>query len=316
MRDLLARFLALALVLVLVGCQPTTEKAAPRPSPAPSDDGLIAFNTQNRHDLKAENPKPRVAVVPAAGGVATRLRKGSNPAWSPDGEKLVFQCYPRGICVMDPDGTNVERLTTAPEGASEEEPEWGPDGDIAFTRSYLDGERSRDIYIVRANGGKAEPMLTKGSNFSATWSPDGKSIAFIRGIGRSLEAPPGGFQLWTMAADGSNLQQLTNAGADRPDWSPDGRTIVFDAGSAIWTIPAKGGTITKLEPATTGHHVEGTGAFASWSPDGSLIVYTCQTGELDDNDLCVMNADGTGRTTILDTPANEASPAWQPTLAR
>jgi hypothetical protein len=73
----------------------------------------------------------------------------------------------------------------------------------------------------------------------------------------------------------------------------------------------KGDHPTKLEPATTGDHPN-VGAFPSWSPDGKHIAYTCEVGELGDNDLCAMNADGTSKTTILDTPANEAMPAWQP----
>ncbi|MDQ3953234.1 MAG: hypothetical protein M3279_09785 [Actinomycetota bacterium] len=179
----------------------------------------------------------------------------------------------------------------------------------------MDFDRGPDIFVVPQEGGEATPIIEKGSNLSPTWSPDGDSIAFIRGLGTSLEAPKSGFQLWRMRLDGTDLRQLTTEGAARPDWSPDGATVVFDSGSALWTIPAEGGAMHKLTPATTGRHTEGIGAFPGWSPDGERIVYMCQTGEFDDNDLCTMNADGTGRTTILDTPANEGVPAWQPAFA-
>ncbi len=254
---------------------------------------------------------PRVALVPLGGGEVQRLHKGSNPTWSPDGTRLAFQCYP-GICTMDTDGTDLERLTKPTGHVQDEGPSWGPTGHIAFTRTYLGFDRGPDIFVVPHTGGEATPIIEKGSNLSPTWSPDGDSIAFIRGLGTSLEAPKSGFRLWRMRLDGTDLRRLTTEGAARPDWSPDGATIVFDRDSALWTIPAEGGAMHKLTRATTGRHTEGIGAFPSWSPDGKRIVYMCQTGEFDDNDLCTINADGTGRTTILDTPANEGVPAWQP----
>ncbi|MDQ3964544.1 MAG: hypothetical protein M3277_11645, partial [Actinomycetota bacterium] len=141
MRHLLAGFGALVLVAALASCEPATEEAAPRPAKpragSPADDSLIAFSVQSRRDLQAKNPMPRVALVSLDGGEVRRLVKGSNPAWSPDGTRLAFQCHP-GICTMVSDVTDLERLTKPTGHVQDEDPSWGPTGHIAFTRTYLD----------------------------------------------------------------------------------------------------------------------------------------------------------------------------------
>jgi TolB protein len=56
--------------------------------------------------------------------------RGSNrtPAWSPDGEKIVFTSDEDGsddIWVMDADGSNPVNLTSTP-GFEEDTPDWRP----------------------------------------------------------------------------------------------------------------------------------------------------------------------------------------------
>lgn len=269
-------------------------------------DGLIAFTTQGPDDMT-----PWIAVAPAGGGEVIRLHEGSAPSWSPDGARLAFACA-TGICTMNADGSEVQQITTPPKGAFDETPDWGPDDQILFTRTYLDQPgRSRDIFVTPFPGktekriGHAEP-----DDSAATWSPDGTRIAFIRGVGEGLEAPTGGFQLFVANADGGEIQQLTTDGAARPDWAPDGTTILYDEASALWTIPVEGGEPTKLMPATTGRGLD-LGAFAGWAPEGNKITYTCDD-PMDDHDICTMNLDGTGKEVVIDTPDNESDPAWQP----
>jgi Tol biopolymer transport system component len=292
-------------LLASVACRSMAGPAPPRSEREPSHQGLVAFTTQ-RHG----EPMPTVAVIPAAGGKVTRLHEGRDATWSPDGEEIAFACHP-GICTMRPDGSEVTRLTRPRGGAIDESPAWSATGRIAFTRSYMDGVRGPDILVVPEDGGTPKLLIEAGSNHSPTWSPDGRGLALIRGLGRRLEAPHGGFQLWTMSASGRELRRLTTKGnAWSPEWSPNSDEIVFDEASIVWIIPAEGGEPRPLEPATAGTHPD-VGAFATWSPDGSHLAYTCERGKFDDHDLCIMNTDGTGRVTLLNTPANEASPAWQ-----
>lgn len=48
----------------------------------------------------------------------------------------------------------------------------------------------------------------------------------------------------------------------------------------------------------------------AWSPDGTRIAWA--SGQNNDWDVWVMNADGSGKTNLTATPAtNEAVPSWR-----
>ena len=71
-----------------------------------------------------------------------------------------------------------------------------------------------------ADGGN-QRNLTRHPAFESSpdWSPDGQQIAFS-------SDRDGKLNIYVMAADGSNVKQLTDLKfASRPKWSPDGRQI-------------------------------------------------------------------------------------------
>ena len=67
-----------------------------------------------------------------------------------------------------------------------------------------------------------------------------------------------GVDLYVLAADGSDIQQLTSAdGRCAVAWSPDGSAVIYDTlvdgvPQRVMTIPAAGGTATPIaSPAAT-----------------------------------------------------------------
>src|SRR2546425_1147594 len=177
---------------------------------------------------------------------------------------------------------------------------------IAFTSSRS-GARG-DIYVMNPDGSGAvrltdSPFL----DGQASWSPDGRRIAFMSerdAIG--VEEPQ---NIYGMNADGSAQTRLTFCSNDfcslsNPSWSPDGRQIAFEQFPGfIWVMNADGSAATRL---TDGSTLERD---PSWSPDGRQIAFTGVDG---DREIYVMNADGSAPRKLTNNPFRDAAPAWSP----
>lgn len=162
------------------------------------------------------------------------------------------------------------------------------------------GTGLRRIYYTRQNAKR--PRL----------SPDGEWIAFD---GASPgKKPLSDFDVQTVRVDGSQRRTLAGTAEYELDaqWSSDGTILCYSSyrhtgetdewlSSRIWTVSAKGGDRTML----------GLGSSARWSPDGKRLVFSAPTEE-SDGDLFVMNADGTGRRQLLETPELEQPADWSP----
>jgi serine/threonine protein kinase len=98
-------------------------------------------------------------------------------------------------------------------------PSVSPDGEwIAATR----GGAPEDLYLIKADG-SARRQLTDdpAKDRGATWSPDGREIAFYSD--RS-----GSYEIWSIRPDGSGLRQVTDTPGlftEMPVWSPDGSRL-------------------------------------------------------------------------------------------
>jgi dipeptidyl aminopeptidase/acylaminoacyl peptidase len=106
-------------------------------------------------------------------------------------------------------------------------------------------------------------------------APGGEQIAFVRRA-TDLEANRGRFDVWLVAADGSELRQLTNheAADTHPRWAPDGQTLYFlssrGGSSQIWKLSLRGGEATQVTRLPLD-----VGSFAV-SPDGKLLALSME----------------------------------------
>ena len=91
-------------------------------------------------------------------------------------------------------------------------------GKIIF-QSDFDGDN--EIYMISMKGMK---KLTDNAwqDEYPVWSPDGKKIAFSAN-------PDGNYDIFTMNADGSDIQQITTSSRNEitPAWFPDNETIAY-----------------------------------------------------------------------------------------
>jgi TolB protein len=184
---------------------------------------------------------------------------------------------------------------------------WTPDS-TTISYTHTRGNYEEDgIWKVAADGSTAPAELV-GDGTSASWSPDGTTIAFVRG--------GYGGDLWLMNADGSHPRKLTAGDAKDgvsaglgagPSWSPDGSQIVFsgfprgDGSEGIWIIDADG---------TDLHQIVSGGNAPAWSPDGTRIAYLVQENnpQRQQSGYWLMAVDGTGRTELPGD--NTGAPRW------
>jgi len=254
--------------------------------PSWSPDGMrVAFSHFN-------GSRERVDVVDLRTGRVRDLGDGFNPDWSPGGRRLVFvDAEDFGdLVTMNADGTNRTKLNLTSAGiADETDPAWSPGGGrIAFVGDGL--------YVVRADGTDLRKVRPEGYGGSASWSPDGKRIAFDCAIPRS--------QACTARADGSGLRRLTNRG-QHPKWSPRGNKLALTQDDVSVVLVRPNGSVIRTLKATTE---------ADWSPSGRLLVAEHQI--VDRSRLYA--TDPAGRSVARLTQGRDAdtAPAWSPSGRR
>lgn len=95
--------------------------------------------------------------------------------------------------------------------------------------SYMEDQKSSDLWLVPADGSAAPRRLTssKSAESGTSWSPDSSRIAFAAKRDGDEEA-----QIYVLdVAGGGEAQRITNicTGAAKPLWRPDGHALLFNS---------------------------------------------------------------------------------------
>ena len=207
-------------------------------------------------------------------------------SWSPDGRQIAYwgnsdQGY--GVYAMGTNGGNEQIVEAG--WTRDGRVSWSPDGtSIAYSEMrQLDPPFKRfgsDIFVVNANGSTRVNLTVNPApmNISASWSPDGKKIAYVASPKPFLWLPPHNSHV--MNADGTNPVMLTQeerwAYEWNPTWSPDSRKIAFarqtpDGFKDIFTMNADGSDLRNI---TQTHRVEEE--YPAWSPGAQAVSSTAR----------------------------------------
>jgi len=148
---------------------------------------------------------------------------------------------------------------------------------------------------------------------SPTWSPDGRTIAFV--ISQSINA---GIYIIDVncvnKAIGclANMRKISPDQTGRfihPDWSPDGKKIAYayrmdaDHSTYIWVMDADGTNPTRLTTMN--------GCLPNWSPNGNEIAFV-SFSKGREGDVFVMNKDGSNIHQLTDLLTDSGTPDWSP----
>jgi Tol biopolymer transport system component len=243
------------------------------------------------------------------------------PAWSPDGRKLVFispcasnqEIYPgASLFVLDVNSEVVTPLPTIP-GGGDFDPAWSPDGtQIVFT-SLRDYNRAQIYAINLADNDVRSISANTVRDAQPSWSMDGQRIIFI-----STRRGPS--QIWTMDSEGRDPALFSRSGSlknSHPVWSPDGQVILFTQSEVLGGVP-------RLIAArfTDGTYSENR-VFkqsipmreASYSPDGYWLAFESWPDGRN-HDIYVMTINGLAKQQLTEEPSFEFDPVWRPEPAQ
>jgi gamma-glutamyltranspeptidase/glutathione hydrolase len=244
--------LSFAFALLLQASTSTPAPTSAAQNPVYASDGRLAVSVDG--DL----------WVVSKAGEWTRVTSGAawdrEPAWTPDGQSLVFSSDRSGnfdlwsVPVATPNAEPT-RLTTSP--LAEGEPTVGRDGKIYFVRGRLG---AANLWVRDASGAESRVTTEHAVERWPAVSPDGSRLAYVAIADGSHK-----LRVRTLS-DGKDTVALSDARIEQPAWSPKGDRLSWTA-----TGPRGGVYVTPLDGRYV-NVVSARHAESAWNPDGKSIA--------------------------------------------
>jgi Tol biopolymer transport system component/predicted Ser/Thr protein kinase len=208
------------------------------------------------------------------------------PVWSPDGTWLAFSRLTprveRGLYLMHHDGSGLRLLAGGYDFGDTRA--WSPDGSMIASDAWVDSVY--DILLVDVETGHVRNLTgtSDQQEWHPTWSPDGAQIAFE--VGMDIDG-----EIWIMDADGSGAHKIADGCC--PAWQPAPHSETPVPRDAL-----QSGSSSTVTPFTIVETAGDRIAFES-DRDGN-------------NEIYVMNPDGTGQTNLTNHRTDDGMPCWSP----
>lgn len=238
------------------------------------DSQMINFVSNRAGELGPAQVGPdggNLRSLSVATGILDVLREGRfdwDPAWSPEGERLLWSSLrDNNLELYIAPADNLEERTRLTEhgflGPRDWFGAWSPDGARVVFGSDREGDEN--IYIMNTDGsGLLQLTDDPEDDFHAMFSLDGESILFVSE--RDVALTTGEIGLYWINPDGSGLRRFVDGDvfAGDPMYSADGQQIAYMSNEEgdwnIYVMDADGSNVTRVTDSSANE------MFPVWRP--------------------------------------------------
>ncbi len=206
------------------------------------------------------------------------LGRDRQPAYSPDGQRVIFSSNRSGnVDLWTLDRSTKELVQLTDDLAIDYDPAFTPDGKHILWTSNRSG--NMEIWIADADGGRGRQLSQDGEDAeNATMTPDGRWVVY----GSTNDVKMG---IWKIRPDGTDATRLAGGTGIIPEVSPDSRYAAFTRnrgiGFVIKVVEIESGEMVpfEIELFRKKIHENVVVGRSRWAPDGRRIIFVGQNEE-------------------------------------